>query len=355
MGAWAIGIGALAIAVASILMVAYGGVPRLRTRHPDTEFSLSVEGVGMTPWIWIAAALTVPLWIWLARRFPLARGRWLAGGAVHAAVVLAVTHGASTAILSIDSGRLLLLPVIPRLLFTWSLPLWMVVAAVHVLEARNGQQAREAEATRLRAQLAESRLQILSAKLHPHFLFNTMQAISTLIHRDQNAADRMLGSLSDLLRECLARESRVDHSLAEELELLDRYMDICAGRIGDRLTYDRDVGEGALAARVPVFVLQPLAENAVEHGLARRAGPGRITVFARCDGGSLRFGIVDDGPGLNGEQAGHGLGLEITRERLHELYGEAGELVLGPAEPTGLRAEIRIPLSSNTTGKQAVP
>ena len=342
--AWAVALVAAGVALASF---AVGSID-VRRRMPDAEQADALTGIPVTAWVWMAAALTVPLWSWSARRLPIASRRWLVGSLSHVALALMTAYLTTIIVWMIHQGGFSLPPVSPEMIGAWSLPFWLVIVAFHLVEARRRVRGREMETVRLRAQLAESRHQLLSAKLHPHFLFNTLQAISTLLHRDPSSADRMLGSLSDLLREFLTREPRARHSLGDELGLLDRYMEISAMRIGDRLTFRKQVEQAVESLLVPVLVLQPLAENAIEHGLACSVGPGCVTVFAHRDGASLCFGVTDDGPGLpSGRELVEGVGLGTTRSRLAELYGDQADLALMPVEPHGLRVQIRIPINGN--------
>jgi LytS/YehU family sensor histidine kinase len=211
------------------------------------------------------------------------------------------------------------------------------------LEARIRAQERELEAERIRSQLAESRLEALTAQLQPHFLFNTLQGISTLIARDPVAADRMLTSLSDLLREVLRRGDTREVELGEELRVLESYLDISRTRFGERLTVTVDVEACAERALVPFFILQPLVENALHHGISSHAGAGSIEIGARRDGERLLLTVADDGPGTVAPDAQRGIGLANTRARLEELYGRANSLELGRPPEGGFRVSVAIP------------
>src|SRR5262249_36563701 len=163
----------------------------------------------------------------------------------------------------------------------------------------------------------------------PHFLFNTLQGISTLMHRDVKAADAMLSRLSDLLRQTLQRGERQENPLREEMEMLDHYVEISRERFKDRLVFEKKILPDRGSALVPFFVLQPLVENAFEHGIARRAGIGRVSVSAKREGQTLHLNVTDDGPGLISEERAfprEGIGLSNTRQRLRELYGDQQSL-----------------------------
>jgi two-component system LytT family sensor kinase len=189
----------------------------------------------------------------------------------------------------------------------------------------------------------QARLQALRYQLNPHFLFNTLNAISTLVVDKRNAeAGKMIARLSDFLRMTLDRPDVEEVPLADEVEFVRRYLEIEQVRFGERLLVKIDVDEDAWTARVPALVLQPLVENAIRHAVAPREEGGRIDIGARIVGREVRVWVSDDGPGMNGNGNANGIGLANTRERLRQLYGDAHrfELVNG----RGLRVEIELPL-----------
>jgi two-component system LytT family sensor kinase len=182
-------------------------------------------------------------------------------------------------------------------------------------------------------------------QLEPHFLFNTLHAISALMYRDVEGADRMITRLSDFLRLTLDSAGQQEVTLMREMEYLDKYLEIEQVRFGDRLEVRRSIAPGTLDLMVPNLALQPLVENAVRHGIAPRAEGGRIEVVARVDGGSLVVEVSDSGPGAAGAIR-EGLGISNTRARLEQLYGAAFRLELGNAPAGGFRARMRIPAHS---------
>jgi two-component system LytT family sensor kinase len=202
---------------------------------------------------------------------------------------------------------------------------------------------------RLRARLAEARLEALEARLHPHFLFNTLNTISSLIRSSPQAAIGVVDDLGDLLRAALHAEPGREVSLTEELELLRRYIDIQQARFPDRLRMSVHADPEARSAFVPQMVLQPIVENAVQHGIAPREAPGTVTIEASRQGDQLRLTVRDDGVGFgqappranNGN--GRGIGLTNTRARLAELYGDRFVLDIAAAEPTGTIVTIGLP------------
>jgi two-component system, LytTR family, sensor kinase len=238
-------------------------------------------------------------------------------------------------------------------LLTGSLPFLTVAAAAHAIEARTRVHDRELDAARARSQLAEARLEALTAQLQPHFLFNTLQGISTLITRDPQAADRMLANLSDLLREVLRRGNAREVEVAEEVRVLGPYLEITRWRFGQRLTVTLDIAEDVHSALVPFFVLQPLVENAIHHGVESRAGAGTIAIRVKRDGRWLRLTVTDDGVGIDERPAQRrGIGLANTRARLTELYGDAHALELSSVETGGSRVSVAVPYRVRTDAER---
>ena len=211
-------------------------------------------------------------------------------------------------------------------------------------------QGRQRQAARLQKQLAEARLEALRMQVHPHFLFNTLHAVSAFVERDPPAARRMLARLSDLLRRALEGAGRSEVPLHEEIAFADDYLAIMQIRLKGRLSVEKDIAPETEDALVPNLVLQPLVENAVKHGVSKNAGPGHIRIQAWRDGERLHLRVADDGPGLPAysEPVAEGVGLKNTRRRLHELYGAAGRLSLQRANGSlngsgGLAATLSLP------------
>lgn len=197
-----------------------------------------------------------------------------------------------------------------------------IVLALRVWQHYLDAQQRELRTSQLEALLAQTRLQMLSMQLQPHFLFNTLNTIAELVHQQPAAAERMIGGLSHLLRETL-HAGLVDRvPLSQELALLDRYIEIQRARFGDRLTVTVTVPDEANHALVPTLLLQPLVENAIKHGIGARAGAGHIEITAAKKGERLQIAIADDGPGLPSGSLPGGIGLDNCRSRLQTLYGE---------------------------------
>ena len=222
--------------------------------------------------------------------------------------------------------------------------------------------AQDAQAERERALAAEglaheARLQALRYQLNPHFLFNTLNSISTLIvEREHRDAERMVARLSDFLRLTLECDADVEVPLADELDFARRYLDIETIRFGDRLTVREDVDPDALSARVPPLLLQPLVENAVRHGILPRETGGCLTIEARHVGDRLLVRVIDDGPGPPQEAAiGDGVGLSNVRARLESLYGSDYRLSLERADGGGCAVRIELPFRAPSDASPPLP
>jgi signal transduction histidine kinase len=205
--------------------------------------------------------------------------------------------------------------------------------------------AREQEAIRLQAQLAEARLDALRRQLDPHFLFNTLHAVSSLVERDPRGVRRMIARLSEMLRHSIEQAPEPETELSAELELLDQYLEIMRIRFQGRLQVETRIDPSLRDALVPSLVLQPIVENAVVHGVARLAGAGRIDIEAARDDGAVVFRVTDNGPGVDAGQTvgSDGVGIRNTRERLEQLYGDAASFTLRSGDAGGAVAELRLP------------
>ena len=218
----------------------------------------------------------------------------------------------------------------------------LILLGAEAMKHAQARQEEEVQAGRLARQLSDARLALLQRQLHPHFLFNALQAISTLIHRDPATADRLLVGLSGLMRAMLEDASGQTLSLRVELELTRKYLDIEQVRFGDRLCVEWRVDESLLDVNVPSLIVLPLVENAIRHGLSPKVGPGRLTIAAQSEGCRLLLTVEDDGLGA-ALPLGPGLGVGNTRERLGALYGERAALSIDAAPGAGFRARIEIP------------
>jgi signal transduction histidine kinase len=202
----------------------------------------------------------------------------------------------------------------------------------------------QAETARLQAQLAEARLSALRSQIDPHFLFNTLNAVSALVERDPRGVRRMIARLSELLRHSLEGAGEPVVTLRQELAFADRYLEIMRIRFQGSLEVEQRVDDEALDALVPNLVLQPLVENTVKHGLGKLRGIGKIEIEARREGDRVVLRVRDNGPGMDGAApAREGVGLRNTRERLAQLYGADAALTLRPAAGGGFEAEVSLP------------
>ena len=208
----------------------------------------------------------------------------------------------------------------------------------------------ELRASHLETRLARAQLQALKMQLHPHFLFNTLHSISALVHKDPEAADRMIARLGDFLRLTLENSGAQEVTLEKELAFLRCYLEIERIRFHDRLTTRVDVDPRALDSLVPNLILQPIVENAIRHGVAPRSTPGHVEILAKQNDGTLRIEVKDNGPGLppnqsgiQGSREGQGVGLANTRARLEQLYGTAHRFELTNGARGGLVVTLEIP------------
>lgn len=204
---------------------------------------------------------------------------------------------------------------------------------------------REVRASRLKAQLTQSQLDVLRSRLQPHFLFNTLNAIAALVRHDARAAEAMIVRLSELLRTILENGNRQEVTLQQELEFCNRYLEIEMIRFGDRLTVTSDIDPATTSALVPSMILQPLVENAVRHGVARTSRPCRISILTKRQDSRLYIDILDTGPGSanNPESGGNGIGMFNTRDRLQHLFGDDFELTCGNRADGGFAVHVRLP------------
>lgn len=318
---------------------------------------------------WYVLLALGPGILWLAQRFPFEPRRWHVALPIHlsAAVLFAFLHVALSSWLSQDvlnpqpdadwslRGSL---PELLALYFVLELVTYFaVVVAYNAYDYSRRYREREAHAaqlalrtSRLEASLSSAKLESLRMQLNPHFLFNTLNAISVMAMKgERQGVVRMLMLLSDLLRLSLDNNQPVV-SLRDELEILDRYLEIENVRFRDRLTLERDVDPSVLDTEVPSLLLQPLVENAIRHGISRTPGPGVVRIEAESAGGFLELRVLDTGPGVGRSQSrdGTGVGLANTRERLEQLYPGQHSLTLESRPEGGARATVRVPLRRYT-------
>jgi len=327
-------------------------------------------GQRMTAWqcfalalaMWYPLAALAPLLVWLARRRPVEPGHWLGP------LLLLLGASAGLALFKI----ILDLPIEWLIRPNWRvlqdrtvfeqfqiffsarfvlylLMLWLVLGVALALDYYRKFRERELRATHLEAQLAVAQLQVLKMQLQPHFLFNTLHAISALVHQDADLADQMIARLGELLRTTLENAGTQEVSLREELEFIQPYLEIEQARLGPRLALLVEVDPEVMDARVPNLFLQPLVENAVRHGIAPHAEPGVIEVRACREGEALKIKVRDNGRGLSSNYT-EGVGVGNTRARLAQLYGPTQEFTMRNHPEGGLLVTVRIPFREEAGG-----
>ena len=310
-------------------------------------------------YVWFALS---PLILYLANRFPFEEGKWKTSLPVHvvAGLVVALVQQA------IDTFLLTRLGYPPGRQFATFLEAYkfflyinlhlnflIYAGVVGIRSAYSYYQKyreRELATSQLEARLAKSRLQVLKMQLHPHFLFNTLNAISELIHTDAESADRMITDLSDLLRMSFENLEVQEVPLKQELEFLEKYVEIEQMRFHDRLKVDMNVEPDTLDACVPNMLLQPLVENAIKHGIAPRSSGGKIDITVVRNNGDLAITVMDDGLGVpfgDFENVPEGVGLSNTRRRLKHLFGDEHRFVLQSGVRSGTKVCVTFPYKSS--------
>ena len=332
-----------------------------RGRSPLTAFMGAPFALAFTSsYLW---ALLTPLIFWLVSRYPLERGNWIWRALMFFGVGIVVAIFVDVSVGWLRLNVLHILPRRPpsdvapitRVTRFWFMNEFLVYIAVLAAgfardyflryRARREEAIRlQAHAAQLQAQLADARLAALRTQLDPHFLFNTLHAVSALVEHDPRGVRRMIARLSELLRNTLEGAEEPEIPLEQELALLRRYLEIMEIRFRGRLEVDVQVPPEVHGALVPNLILQPLVENAIKHGVSKIDGTGRISIHAVRNGEQLILQVQDNGPGFVG-QAGiaEGLGMRNTRERLQQLYGSASSATLRTADGGGVIAEVILP------------
>jgi signal transduction histidine kinase len=302
----------------------------------------------LTAWLWVPLSLML---FAAVMRFPIERGRLARSIGVLSAAVVAVVVLRALSIWGFNPwlGWYRELPPFRDVLVTsiWNnfLMAWLNIGVVHGWMYAQRAQQRQRQAEQLQARLIETRLEALSAQLNPHFLFNALNSIAEMVHRDPDATDRMLVGLGELLRSSLDHRQTRLVPLREELRLLQHYLEIEKIRLGERLQLRWDIGPGLDDALVPPLLLQPLAENAIRHAIAEKLAPGRLDVRVHGDGAWLLLDVEDDGDGgAKASERRHGTGLVNVCARLHCLYGDEQSLQLDALPGGGTCARLRLPL-----------
>jgi two-component system, LytTR family, sensor kinase len=315
---------------------------------PQYTWGYSIGTAFVEAYLWALATIAI---FYLARRFPLERGRLRVSVPAHLLAASALSFGRLAIMVElsrrigwlVERGFASQLRELNVYVLFYVLRLGVALAADYYRRYRE----REIAANRLEAGLAEARLQALKMQIHPHFLFNTLNAISALIPPEAQPARRMVARLGDLLRNSLEHQGH-EVTLREELSLLEPFLEIERIRLGERLTLHVEIAGDVQEARVPHLILQPLVENAIRHGVARRPQPGSVHIRAWRDGAtqSLNLEVLDDGPGPgSGDPRRTGVGLANVRSRLAELYGDGHDFLIAGRAEGGTRVTITLPFS----------
>ena len=343
-----------------VFIVAWVGYSSYRVAHllavkavdPTATPSAAVRtGMGILDGVLVG--LTTLLLLTLGDRFPVEKPYRARNMLVHGAAALCCAMATLTILFA--AGKLTRPDELNEGLMFFNLvsitgPLFAYLAIAAVIQAAVYQQRyrdRELDALRLGAQLSAARLESLRAKVHPHFLFNTLNGISDLIFTDPGKADTVVLRLARLLRASLDTVND-EISVRQELDLLAAYFEIERVRFGDRLRVTIDADRAAYEARIPPFLVQPLAENAIQHGIAPRVRGGSVSVRAHVRSAphadTLVLELADDGIGIPDEPS-EGVGLRVTRERLEAMYRGAAALRVLPRRGGGTIATIELPFA----------
>jgi len=351
-----------------------------------TSFSYSLRVAVHKPMAWMdisriyfaAYALWGPLFtpiaVFMARRFPFEKQTWMrslivhcfaapAIAAIHAVICVMFsswiwpemmsTYGAATS--SQVFQRYFLMYGTDNIFIYWSI-VFVMQGWIYYERYRD----RELRASVLQAQLAQAQLQALKVQLHPHFLFNTLNSVSELMHQDVQTAERVITRLSDLLRMALENIGVQEVPLSQELDFVKGYLEIEQLRFQDRLRVEFDIASESLDCRIPNLLLQPIVENAIRHGIGKSSELGLIQIFTRKISDRLLVVVSDNGPGLklNGSgkpsTANFGLGLSTTRSRLEFLYGREQTFVLNNLPERGLEVRISLPWHCELSPQAAI-
>jgi len=307
---------------------------------------------------WLPWALATPLLVGLARQYPIGRGLSVRTLTVHLAAFVAVSALAETWSTVL---QMLFNPwnnrKWPTFVDTWTTSLTfqvltflivyaLILAVTYLVDARESMARQLTETARLNEELSKAQLSALRRQLEPHFMYNTLNSIAGLVrdHRDEAAVSMIVG-LSEFLRRSSEDSHRSQVALAEEVEYLQRYLDIQKVRFGERLQVSVDIPAELLRAQVPHLLLQPLVENAVKHGIAKRVAGGTVRVSGACDNGNLCLSVYNDGPSLptDWEAAQTGVGIGNLRTRLQILHGGESALHLRRADPGGVEVLVTLP------------
>ncbi|MBC8087744.1 MAG: histidine kinase [Phycisphaerae bacterium] len=305
---------------------------------------------------WMTWALWVPVILWMSDLLPLERNRWAFSVGVHTVAAL-VVGGIQVLLFQLVLQQFSLVnpewkaeslfAVGTRYYAGQMLVVYFAIVGAHAAIRLHAAYRTQVDmATKLEADLVNAQLHALRSQLNPHFLFNALNSVVTLIGRDTQGAQRMIVRLSELLRATLAAGDGSEVQLRQELELVERYLAIERIRFGSRLSVMIDVPADLMAATVPALLLQPLVENAITHGISQISTPGTVSVRAWIDGPILHLEVRDNGPGplVKAKRPGSGIGVSNLRARLERLYGDEQSVELVSASGGGCIAAVTLPV-----------
>ena len=307
---------------------------------------------------WLPWALATPLVVHLARAYPIVRGMTLRTLSVHLVTFVAISAVAETwsTVLQmlfnpwnnrkwptfVDTWTTSLIFQVLTFLIAYAL----ILTVTYVVDARESMARQMSETARLNEELSQAQLAALRRQMEPHFMYNTLNSVAGLVRDQRNdAAVSMIVGLSEFLRRSSEDSHRALVALQEEVEYLQRYLDIQKARFGERLQVKVDIPAELLRAQVPNLLLQPLVENAIKHGIAKRVAGGAVRVAGACHNGNLCLTVYNDGPALptGWEAAQTGVGIRNLRTRLQILHGDESDLQLRPANPGGVEVLVTLP------------
>jgi two-component system, LytTR family, sensor kinase len=299
-------------------------------------------------------ALMTPFILTLRSRVPLSSGRWIGGILFH--ITFSFIVMATYYLGRLEGFQIFVGPFKEGFWYTANRGFyghnfvdmacyWAVLAFGYGSELHRKYRNEEIRAAQIESRLIEAELKALREQIKPHFLFNTLNTISAVVRDGKNElAVTLLARLGSLLRMSLDGNRENESTLRVEMDFLDRYVEIQKARFSDRLSVAVSVEESVLSARVPWLLLQPIVENAIQHGVAPKNSPGLVEILAHVDKGQLHLEVRDDGPGLpENRRIVEGTGLANSRERLSKIYGDAGRMTIRNRTSGGIAVEITIP------------
>ncbi|NIR46936.1 histidine kinase [candidate division KSB1 bacterium] len=302
-------------------------------------------------------ALLSPLILWLSRKIPLGRTNWprRVGVLFLVGILISFVQAIPPEVVNVLSystpehekslSHSLLYHILPGMPVKF-LIFCAILGIGYAFEYYGRFHERSTRLSQLERQLVQARLDTLKSQLHPHFLFNTLNAISALVERNPATTRRMIARLSELLRLTLDNKDKQEITLEQELSLLKLYLEIEQVRFQDRLRLEYNIAPNVGKALVPNMILQPLVENAIKHGINQRRTAGRIRISVAHEDGFLKMAVEDDGPGLTDESrkaTRTGLGIKNTQSRLRQLYGNQHKFDLLSLKQRGVRVSIMLP------------